>query len=173
MKKYLLLICCILTASSFYAFRPSAGGDFDYTEDEEATHIPAMIQVTDGDIDEIIADLELQGIIILRHRGNIILSLIPVDSPSLKHRAKGIDRIEISKPRRNRPLMREARLFNNANYINEGHSLPQPYNGKGVVVGVCDIGMDTRHPNFLDENGNECRIRRVVHYKEQQGLRTV
>ena len=173
MKKYLLLICCILTVSSIYAFRPSAGGDFDYTEDEEATHIPAMIQVTDGDIDEIIADLELQGIIILRHRGNIMLSLIPVDSPSLKHRAKGIDRIEISKPRRNRPLMREARLFNNANYINEGNSLPQPYNGKGVVVGVCDIGMDTRHPNFLDENGNECRIRQVVHYKEQQGLRTV
>lgn len=32
--------------------------------------------------------------------------------------------------------------------------LPQPYQGEGVLVGVIDNGLDFRHPDFLDSNGN-------------------
>lgn len=163
------------------------GGDSDYTPAEDATHYPAMILVEDRDVDEVIAELEQYGVTILRHRQNILLAYVPIilnDIPQQEgpdegshtgiRRTRGVKKIEISKPRRNQPLMKTARLFNNANLIAEGAGqLPQPYDGKGVVVGVCDIGIDTRHPNFLDETMSECRIRRVVHYQEQQGLRTV
>ncbi|OGU59237.1 MAG: hypothetical protein A2X64_01720 [Ignavibacteria bacterium GWF2_33_9] len=40
------------------------------------------------------------------------------------------------------------------------NNLPQPYTGKGVIVGIIDWGFDYTHPAFYDELGN-CRISRV------------
>lgn len=81
--------------------------------------------------------------------------------------------IERSRPRYNHPAMDVAKDFNNAFRINQGDELPQPFDGSGVVVGICDIGFDARHPNFLTADGKECRIRRVVQYKETKGQRKV
>ena len=172
MKKYLLLFS-ILTAFFAKAAAPLSNGDEDYKPSEEATHIPAMIQVEDEDVDAAIADLREKGVTVLRHRGNILLTYIPVETVDNLRKARGVGKIELPKPRYNTPLMNTARNFNNASYISEGKSLPQPYTGKGVVVGVCDVGMDTRHSNFLNRTKDECRIRLVVHYEEQQGKRTV
>ena len=180
--RYLLILLSVFSTFTISAFRPSAGGDSDYTPIPEATHYPAILLVHDQDVDEAIAQLEDMGITILHHRSNILLAYVPVnlnDIPdnnesSLKkiRKIRGVKEIEISKPRKNEPLMKNSRLFNNAFLINEGASLPQPYDGKGVVVGICDIGIDTRHINFLNSSKTECRIRKVVHYQEQQGLRT-
>lgn len=177
MKKFILLFSSFILSFgislSALSTRPLEGGDSDFEPSEDATHIPAMILVNDGDVDETIASLEEKGVIVLRHRHNILLTLVPVETESTLRRVRGVGHVDKSKPRFNQPLMDHARYFNDAYIINEGESLPQPYDGKGVVVGVCDIGMDTRHPNFLNSDGTECRIRRVVHYKELQGLRTV
>lgn len=187
MKKYLLL-SFILTSFSLFALKPQAGGDSDYKPSDDATHYPAMILVDTQDVEGAIQELESYGITILRHRENILLAFIPIEitelpdlsSPDVDtdglarlRRSKKVKKIEISKPRSNQPLMKEARTFNHADYIADGTGLPQPYSGKGVVVGVCDIGMDTRHPNFLTADQTECRIRKVVHYQEQQGVRTL
>lgn len=182
-KNYIAKLKFIIVSSLFLAVLPSmgaiAGGDEDFTFSEDATHIPAMVKVTDGEVDEAIADLEEMGVTVLYHRGDILLTYIPVDvlgglqgARTVKGR-RLIDKIEVKKPRANRPTMDDARNFNGAFRINEGVDLPQAYDGSGVVVGVCDIGMDTRHPNFLTSDGKECRIRRVVHYKEEMGERTV
>lgn len=199
--------------ASFAASPLGNGGDFEYEESEEATHIPAMIQVDDEDLEKAISELESEGVIVLRHRGNILLTYIPVDSKFLQgeddpedsdddpedpgedpedpddnpvepgegddeapisriRKNVRIGNIHISKARTNEPTMKIARMFNDAYKINEGGEI-SPYTGKGVVVGVCDTGMDTRHPNFLTADGSECRIRKVVQYEEQKGLRTV
>lgn len=42
--------------------------------------------------------------------------------------------------------------------VYEGQLLPQPFTGKGVVVGVMDIGFDLTHPNFRDADGARSRI---------------
>lgn len=182
MRKILPLVL-LFTFFTSYAVKHRAGGDSDYQESSDATHFPAMILVEeDEDIDEIIDELESQGITVLHHRHNILLTLIPIDWE--ENSAKGVRggkfakndpiiKIERSKPRTIKPQMDQARLFNNANFINEGLDLPQPFTGKGVVVGVCDIGFDTRHPNFLNADQTECRIRRVTQYKEQEGSREV
>ena len=170
MKNFFFAI--ILSIFAFVNFQSKAsGGDSDFEVSGEMTHIPAMILVEDMDMEDAILELENQGIIVLRHRGNIILAFVPLDYKSELRRAKGFKSIEYSKPRFNSPMMKDARSFNNADWINSGNVLPQPYSGKGIVVGVCDIGIDTRHPNFLTSDLSECRIRKVVQYRELLGLR--
>lgn len=152
------------------------GGDEDFEFTEDSTHIPAMIKVNEGDVNETIANLEDMGVTVLYHRGDILLTYIPIDvvpELSVGRGVKRVKKIEVEKPRFNCPSMDDARNFHQAYRIYEGIGLPQPYDGSGVVVGICDIGMDTRHPNFLTSDGKECRIRRVVHYRELQGERTV
>ncbi len=42
-----------------------------------------------------------------------------------------------------------------------GELLPQAFTGRGVVVGVQDIGFDLTHPNFYDSSLSEYRIKRM------------
>lgn len=42
----------------------------------------------------------------------------------------------------------------------QGDALPQAFTGRGVVVGVEDIGFDLTHPNFYDASLSEYRIKR-------------
>lgn len=171
MKSKFTAILSIILISSLSTLRAQGDSDFEITDG--ATHVPAMVLVTDEDVDEVITILESQGVTILRHRKNILLALVPTNPAPGLRKVKGVEKIVYSPPRKAVPLMDQARLFNNANLIAEGRNLPMPFDGEGVVVGVCDIGMDTRHPNFLDVDLQECRIRRVVHYRELQGERKV
>lgn len=168
-----ILTLCVLSLSSVSGMARVTAGDADFGIPEDADFIPAMIMVDDDDIAGEIESLKSRGVQVLRNRGNILLTLFPVNYDfSTLRRSRGVRKFEV-KPRFNRPAMDKAREFNNAYYINEGFDIPQSFNGKGVVIGVCDIGMDTRHVNFLSEDGSECRIRRVVHYQELQGKRDV
>lgn len=47
-----------------------------------------------------------------------------------------------------------------AKMVNDGVGLPQSYTGKGVVLGVVDVGVDFNHRAFLDDNLHS-RIKRV------------
>lgn len=47
-----------------------------------------------------------------------------------------------------------------AKMVNDGVGLPQSYTGKGVVLGVVDVGVDFNHRAFLD-GGLHSRIKRV------------
>jgi subtilisin family serine protease len=49
----------------------------------------------------------------------------------------------------------KARASVNADEVQNGsEGLPQSYNGKGVIAGIFDTGLDPNHPNFNDANGN-------------------
>lgn len=69
------------------------------------------------------------------------------------------------------PTMDFARNYLNASKVHTGDDRRMPYTGKGVVVGICDIGFDPSHPAFKNAEGNECRIRRITQYKESDGER--
>lgn len=45
--------------------------------------------------------------------------------------------------------------------IHKGTSLPQPYTGKGVVVGIVDAGFDYAHSAYRNSSTGEIRIKRV------------
>ncbi len=47
------------------------------------------------------------------------------------------------------------RVKSNVIKVNSGHApLPRAYNGKDVIVGIIDSGIDYTHPDFIDSLGN-------------------
>lgn len=44
---------------------------------------------------------------------------------------------------------------------NNGHMLPEKYDGTGVIVGIIDIGFEYGHPTFYDTTGTRYRVKCV------------
>lgn len=149
----------------------AARGDSDEISSDQDTHYSAIIKI---DSEDAIESLQNEGATILRRRGNLLLCFIPRKNEAVSTRGnselRGIEKIEYGK--KTLRAMDKAREWFNADYIHSGLGLPLPYTGKGVVTGICDIGLDPLHIAFLDDTG-EPRIKRVVQYKEGSGERIV
>lgn len=59
-----------------------------------------------------------------------------------------------------KPLLDTTLYVNNYAPIYEAAGLSHPYTGKGVVIGLEDIGFDLTNPNFLTVDRSQSRIRR-------------
>ena len=123
---------------------------------------PRLVKIYDeSELDS----LSKEGVEVLRRRGDILLCLFPNNQT----RGGGS---RLFSPRKNVPALDVAKRYYNAYSIQDGSAAGQPYTGKGVVVGICDLGIDPLHPTFLDSEGKS-RIKRIVQYKELEGKRTV
>ncbi len=144
-------------------------------------YIPQIIKIyNENEIEK----LEDAGVNILRRRGDILLCFIPKDSindeisPILPNgyvkRARAVRRGEIQEKKYggglNVPTLDVAVNYFDAIDIPNGKGFEQPYTGKGIVVGLCDIGFDPLHPTFLDKEGKS-RVKRLTQYKESEGIR--
>lgn len=143
----------------------------------ETQYDAQILKVSPDDVEGTIKSLEKEGVKILHHRDNLLLAFIPVGDGSAEaraHKLRGkipaIERME--RGRRAIPTLDSARRCYGADRIGRGEGLDIPYTGKGVVTGFCDIGFDPMHIAFFDEKGNS-RVKRVVHYEESLGKRTV
>ncbi|MDE6380864.1 MAG: S8 family serine peptidase [Muribaculaceae bacterium] len=149
MKRLILLL--ILSIPIFPLFSAKAEG--------ESLFIPQIVKIEkESEIDS----LMLEGVDIIRRRGDILLCLFP------NRATRGGD--AITRQRSIVPALDKAKSFYDAGSIQSGASTGTPYTGKGVVVGICDIGIDPLHPTFLDSE-ERSRIRRVVQYVEHEGIR--
>ena len=105
------------------------------------------------------------GCRILTQVGDICIADIPltmIGSLSLDSR---ILRIEANSPLTSRsspltPQTDSVAWHINALPVYEGQNLPQAYTGRGIVMGVMDIGFDLTHPNFYSRDTIEYRIKR-------------
>jgi minor extracellular serine protease Vpr len=105
-------------------------------------------------------ELNKQGVLIGINKGNIITALIPINQLELLTENPNINYIQIGE--KVAPTMDNARTATNVNQVHVGTSLPQPYFGEGVVVGIIDIGFDYTHPNFYNSTGTSgYRVKRV------------
>lgn len=172
--RYLLSLILIITISL------SSYGDL----------IPTIVKIYDeSEIDEL---LEL-GVSIERRRENLLLCYFPGSDEetvvipnqdrknetytrSSKEGKKSSNKtysiLQKKQGLLNRPTLDEAVKFFEAVNIQEGKGFSSPYTGKGVVVGLCDIGFDPLHPTFLDEEGKS-RVKQITQYKEFSGERLV
>lgn len=91
--------------------------------------------------------------------GDIITARVPVSAIDELCRTEGVRYISIGHTVR--PMMDNARKATGADDMIAGTSLPQSYNGTGVVVGVIDAGFDYSHPAFRDATRSTLRIKRV------------
>lgn len=142
------------------------------------TFSPQVIKVEDEDE---ISKLEEQGVNILRRRENILLCLVPMDDNNEIIIPNSTRKVPAPTQRGgksrhkpfsgfNTPALDVAVSHYDAADIINGKIFDQPYTGKGVVVGICDIGFDPLHPTFLDSDGKS-RVKRITQYKEREGIR--
>lgn len=152
MKRFILLPVLISTIS----FLPYSL----HGEEREGTFTPRIVKVgNEAEADS----LKDAGVEILRRRGDILLCLFP---NAETRGGGGGTRHE----RAIAPTLDVAKTYFDAASVQNGTAAGTPYTGKGVVVGICDIGIDPLHPTFLDSEGKS-RIKRVVQYVEREGLR--
>ncbi len=149
-------------------------------------YIPSLIRISD---DAAIAALEEDGAKVWHRRGDIIIAFLPDDPatatgamtgcqyngsvPSAIRRARRLPGVEqIERSRRLSPSLDTARSHFAAEDVLIGKGFPQPYTGKGVVVGLVDIGFDPLHVNFLADDGTP-RVRRFVTINDTLALKNV
>ncbi len=130
-----------------------------HSDDGIPPYSARLIKITS---DEDLDSLTNQGVEILHRRGDILLCFIP--NPQTRGNSVA------TRPRPISPTLDIAKNYYEAASIQNGSATGTPFTGKGIVVGICDIGIDPLHPTFLDADGLS-RIKRVVHYKESEGIR--
>lgn len=109
------------------------------------------------------------GVRVVRRRDDLALLYIPPGYGARMAPGEPAPRIRRPGPR---PTMDIAMLRYDADKVTRGDGTYPPYTGKGVVTGICDIGLDPLHDAFYTADG-ECRLRRVVQYLENAGERRV
>ena len=110
----------------------------------------------EGNADSLLA---LYGGRSLARFGNLHVASIPLRSLSPLSLRPEVSRIEARQG--NSIQMDTTVVLLGGAKAHAGELLPQAFTGRGVVVGVQDIGFDLTHPNFYDTSLSEYRIKRM------------
>lgn len=96
----------------------------------------------------------------ITHIGDIYIADIPVSQ--LKAMANDERVVRIENHMGGKVLMDVAPQWINTSAIYEDTRLPNAYTGKGVVLGIIDVGLEVTHPNFYNADGTELRVTRFL-----------
>lgn len=103
--------------------------------------------------------LSANGCRVLAHIGDIYVADIPLHSLHKLVANYCVSRIEAQQG--NSILLDSTVSLVKATEVRHASAtLPRAFTGRGVVMGVMDVGFDLTHPTFLDASGNHTRIRR-------------
>ena len=107
--------------------------------------LTAFVRLSDAaDADAL---LDEQGCRLLAHQGDIVIASIPTDRlPALSQQPQ-VMRIEAG--RRACTLMDTTRSVINALPAYQATARHEAFTGRGVVLGLMDVGFDLTHPNFF------------------------
>lgn len=108
----------------------------------------------EGNVDSLFC---ANGCQLLLRCGDIYIVAMPICNIAPLSLSSQVSRIESQ--RGTHALMDISATHLGATKAYQGLSLPQAYTGKGVMVGVMDIGFDLTHPNFYDRSATNYRIR--------------
>lgn len=120
------------------------------------THQPALmafVEVAAADADDVLTAHHCQKYAQL---GNICIARIPLSQLSKLSHHPDIRRIEATPC--GSATMDTTVKVSDILPIYTASARHQAFTGKGVVVGIMDIGFDLTHPNFYDATGNQYRI---------------
>lgn len=133
------------------ADRP-AWGTRARTARPDRRRITAFVQLA-GPGSHVIAEL---GGRVLARRGSLCIADLPLASLRRLSLDPRVRRIEAGRPTRTQ--MDTTSVLLHLPQVYAGHALPRGYTGRGVVVGVQDIGFDLTHPTFFSADGSRYRI---------------
>ncbi len=114
----------------------------------------AFVRVADGD-QTVLTRLGCRPLALV---GDIFIASIPLRSLSALSLQPQVMRIEARQG--NSLHMDTTMVLMGGARSHAGEGLPQAFTGKGVLVGVEDIGFDLTHPNFYDASATQYRIKR-------------
>ena len=115
--------------------------------------VMAFVKLTEPDA----AVLWREGARVLDQRGTLFVADIPLRSLGSLSRDGRVVRMEAGQ--RASVLMDTTTTLVDATPAQQLLRLPQAYTGRGVVVGVQDIGFDLTHPNFFSSDMADYRIK--------------
>ncbi len=134
----------------------------------QAPNVSTLISVlVKGDMDEIKTKTAAAGGRFLFAAKGVASIQLPLGKVMELAEMPSVSRIENSDSKL-MVLNDAATTNNNVDFVHRGVGLPQGYDGKGVVVGIIDEGIDWRHPDFRNLDGTT-RIK----YLWDQGIYTL
>jgi minor extracellular serine protease Vpr len=102
--------------------------------------------------------------------GNIITARIPIDRLNELSRISYVRQIAAASVIN--VTNDSARFLTNTDMAQSGAGLSMPFTGKGVIVGVIDIGIDFNHVEFCDSTGKS-RVKRVYMPDDSTGVHPI
>lgn len=168
MNRLIVSLLFIFTSLGIFAQRPRYEKMSPFVREAMATAL-AMKQLTrsqsddrlltafvriDGNAAEVLRQYDCKE---LARVGDISIASIPLSKLGALSCGRQVKRIETG--RRCSIQMDTTRLVVNAEKVYTGEGLSQSYTGRGVIVGVQDIGFDLTHPNFYSADMSRYRIK--------------
>ena len=118
--------------------------------------VRAMIRFN-GDAEAVMDQYHCKAI---THIGDIYIADIPVSQLKALANDSQVQRIENHQG--GKVLMDVAPKWINSPAIYEDARLPQAYTGKGVLLGIIDVGLEPTHPNFYTADATTLRVTRFL-----------
>ncbi len=115
-------------------------------------YFPMLAKVNDDYRTEALPEGILQG----SRAGNIVSLYIRRDLLNTKFVIEGLEYAECARPVI--PMLNKALPDARVDSVHMGFNLPQPFTGKGVLIGITDWGFDYTNPNFYDTAMQHTRI---------------
>lgn len=107
-----------------------------------------------GNVNQLKELIPASGGVVKSSSGNILSATVPVSALKALASSGAVKRMEEGRLRMQQ-LNDRMRINNNINAVHQGIApLPQGYDGKDVVVGIIDTGIDFSHPDFKDSLGH-------------------
>lgn len=117
---------------------------------------------------QVLAELQAMGVVINHEFGNIVTAQVPA---GMMPRVAQLARVQSVQTATPMSLCNDE--VRNASRVNELHeSAPASYTGRGVVVGMVDVGIDFNHIEFRDSEGGN-RIKSVYLPEVEGGAKAV
>lgn len=113
----------------------------------------AFVKLKDDDVEV----LRKQGCKIYAQWGHVYVASLPMSRLAELSALPQVLRIEANMSQK--CMMDSAVIQVNALPVYEGRNLPHAFTGKGVVIGIMDIGFDLTQPNFYNPQMSEYRIK--------------
>ncbi len=135
-----------------------------------AEYLPAFVEVNSV---ETLDALKAAGCRIRTKAGMMATADIPYDKVNEISQWAGVQYIDCARQLKmsNVPLD-SAAVFSNIFPAYEKVNLPTPYTGKGVMVGIVDVGFDYTHPTLYDTTGTNYRLKFVWDQRAEKEYKT-
>lgn len=134
---------------------------------DDATSVSAYIMLDDAS--NALPALEAIGVEIRHNHGSCYTASIPVDKLRAAGEVQGVAYITLGNQANLLNDYARAHAGVDDVHSNNDNMLPQPYTGKGIVVGIIDTGVEYAHTAFRNADGTT-RIKAVWNQTARNGM---